>query len=337
MASSERPTVGITHEEAAVPKFFTDEDLERLKEVAEVRILGASKEDGFIEKLADIDMLMGAWGMIPLEPAVLAAAPRLKAVCYAAGSIKGFATDAAYDRGITITTAMHANAVPVAEVSVALITLANKNWFTCQDRVRAAGGIPDDGWQLNDLHPGNFRSTVGLIGFGAIGRLVCKRLQAMDLKVLVFDPYAEAAVIEAAGAESVSLLDLASRSSVVSLHAPNIPQTRHMINAEVLGAMADGAVFINTARGALVDEDALVAELQTGRIAAMLDVTYPEPPEAGHPFYTLPNCWLTPHRAGSSAGELRRMGNYAIEDALRIIAGDEPRFPVRREQLATMA
>jgi len=92
-----------------------------------------------------------------------------------------------------------------------------------------------------------------------------------------------------------------------------------------------------TARGKLVVEDALVAELETGRIAAMLDVTHPEPPQAGHPFYRLPNCWLTPHRAGSSAGEVRRMGRYAIEDCLRIIAGEEPAWQVHEHMLATMA
>ncbi|MDA3961118.1 MAG: hydroxyacid dehydrogenase [Planctomycetota bacterium] len=335
--STAKPVVAINHAHDAVDRFFTPEDLERLAGVAEIRILGDEK-DPIGDRLHDVDILMGSWGMRKLDEELLAAAPKLRAVCYAAGSVKNFALPPAFARSVVITSAWMANAVPVAEVSVALITLANKDWFACQDTIRRVAG--PDGYReaRSRSHAGNFGTAVGLIGFGAIGREVAKRLEALDLDVLVYDPYLTAEKIAGYQVSMVSsLTEIAERCNVVSLHAPNIPETEGMLDATFFTAMRDNATFINTARGKLVVEDALVAELQTGRISAMLDVTFPEPPAADHPFYTLPNCYLTPHRAGSSAGEVRRMGRYAIDDCLAILAGEEPKYRVHEHMLATMA
>jgi phosphoglycerate dehydrogenase-like enzyme len=331
------PTIAITHSADQVPRHFREEDLARLRAVAEVRVLGSNRFEAIAARLADADILLGSWGMPKLTPELLAAAPRLRAVCYAAGSVKGFATPEAYARGVIITTAMHANAIPVAQVTAALVTLANKNWFACQARIRA-GGRERFHDSAEPAHPGNYRETVvGVVGFGAIGRLVVEHLQHLELTVLVADPYAKAEAVRAAGAELVPLLDLARRSHVLTLHAPDIPQCERMIDASVFRAMPDGATFINTARGRLVDEAALVAELKTGRISAHLDVTLPEPPVAGSELYSLPNCWLTPHRAGSSGAEIQRMGRYAVDECLAVLAGREPRYRVLESMLATMA
>lgn len=328
--------IGITHNEDQLSRFYEPEDLERLRAHAEIRILGHPEAPGFYDQLADVTVLTGSWGMVELNETLLRAAPNLQAVCYAAGSVKYFVTDASYARGVHITTAMHANAIPVAEVTLALIILTNKRWFASQDEIRQGGMAVHQ--QLKETGSrGNYGATIGLIGFGAIGREVVARLQSLHLRVIVADPFASAESVAQAGAELVSMEDLARQSDVVSLHAPNIPETQHMINADFLGLMKDQSTFINTARGALVDEDALVAELETGRIFAMLDVTFPEPPEDGHPFYRLPNCWLTPHRAGSSGDEIRRMGHYAIEECLRYVRGEPFRYPVTQDMLATMA
>jgi phosphoglycerate dehydrogenase-like enzyme len=325
--------VAITHATGEHPRFFTTEDLARLRATAEVRVLGDLDQAGSDAALAQADILLGSWGMPRLDAAFLAKAPRLRAVCYAAGSVKGFVTPESYARGVLITTAMHANAVPVAEVTAALITLANKSWFQAIDAVKAQRkqvGAP--------AHAGNYRTRVGLIGFGAICRLVAEKLQRMDLQLDVYDPYAKDADLAAAGCRrQTDLLQLARDCQVISLHAPNIPATRHMLAAPFFQAMRDGATFINTARGALVDESALIAELRTGRITAHLDVTDPEPPVAGSPFWSLPNVYLTPHLAGSSSGEVRRMGQLAIEECLRVMRGEAPRFPVTEAMLATMA
>ena len=319
--------VAITHHESELPRFFLSEDLARLRAVAEIRVVGKDRAAA-LPKLGDADLILGSWGMLKADAELLAAAPRLRAICYAAGSVKYFVTPESYARNVLITTAMHANAVPVAEVTLALITLANKNWFNAQAVARTGDFSKDI------PHVGNFGTTVGLVGLGAIGRLVVERLRTMDLKVLVYDPYLKDVP---PGVEKVELLELARRSDVVSLHAPDIPATHGMCGAGFFSAMRDGATFINTARGRLVDENALISELQTGRITAHLDVTHPEPPVAGSPLYSLPNVWLTPHLAGSSSGEIRRMGRLAIEECLAFIAGQPPRYPVSEAMLATMA
>jgi len=329
-------TIGITHAEDRLPRLFPVDRLRALQAHTEVRVLGSNDFAAIRDRLGDVDCLLGSWGMPRLDAELLAAAPRLRAVCYAAGTVKGFVTDEAYDRGVTITTAMHANAVPVAECTVALITLANKNWFRASELIRREG---PDGWDKRRTpHVGNYGTAVGLVGFGAVGQLVAERLAPMDLAVHAYDPHVDDAVFSDHGVGRFhDLLDLARTAHVVSVHAPNVPATRGMLGAGFFAAMRDGATFVNTARGAIVDEAALIAELRTGRIDAHLDVTFPEPPEAGHPFYELPNCWLTPHRAGSTEGEVRRLGAFAIDDCLRLAAGEEPRYPVTREMLATMA
>jgi len=329
--------IAITHAAEELGRFFHPFDLDRLHAAADVRVLGSNHAGLVLPHLADVDILLGSWGMPKLDTALLAAAPRLRAVCYAAGSVKGFVTPESYARNVLITTAMHANAVPVAQVTVALITLINKAWFTCLNLARRKG-LEGRQEARHSAHPGNYRSTVvGIVGFGAIGRLVVAGCRALGLSVIVYDPYADPAAIRAAGAEPVSMLDCARRCHVFSLHAPNIPACHSMINAEVFAALPDGATFINTARGALVDEAALIRELETGRISAHLDVTHPEPPPADSPFWRLPNCFITPHRAGSTSSEVQRMGELAIDECLAVIHGLAPRFPVSEKMLETMA
>jgi phosphoglycerate dehydrogenase-like enzyme len=329
--------VAISHAENDLPRFFHPDDLARLRAATTVRVLGSNHAGVIAPQLGDVDILLSSWGMPKLDSDLLKAAPRLRAACYAAGSVKGFVTPESYARKVLITTAMHANAVPVAQVTLALITLANKAWFHCLDTIRGGG---KDAFKTarESAHPGNYRATtVGIIGFGAIGRMVVEGCRALELRVLVYDPYADPAVVRAAGAEPVSLLACAKQGHVLSLHAPNIPACEGMINAEIFRAMPDGATFINTARGKLVDESALIAELQTGRISAHLDVTYPEPPVADSPLWALPNCYLTPHRAGSSSGEIQRMGSLAIDECLAVHEGRPAKYPVTEAMLATMA
>ena len=184
------------------------------------------------------------------------------------------------------------------------------------------------------------RRSVGLVGASRIGRRVISLLRPFDLEVLVSDPYlkpGEAAGLGAQLVELVELDDLARRSDIVSLRAPEIASTYRMINARRLSRMRDGATLLNTARGALVDTGALVAELRTGRIQAILDVTDPEPLAPDSPLYTLPNVVLTPHLAGAAGNELYRLGSWAFEELARWAAGEPFLSPVRLSDLAAMA
>ena len=135
----------------------------------------------------------------------------------------------------------------------------------------------------------------------------------------------------------MDLPELLRRSDIVSLHAPALPETHHLIGAEQLALMPDGATLVNTARGALVDTAALEREALTGRLSAILDVTDPEPLPATSVLHDLPNVMLTPHIAGSLGSEARRMSDHALDELARLVAGEPVRSPVTREQLATSA
>lgn len=281
--------------------------------------------------LADIDVLFSGWGGPKLDAAMLAAAPRLKAVFYGAGSVKGIVTEAFWRRDIVLTSSWGANAVPVAEMAEAQIILGLKRvWPMVFD------GRSRKAWPKVVPVPGAYGSTVGLVSLGMIGRLVAQRLKTHDVSVLAYDPYVTQQQADAAGlgVRLVPLDVLFRESDVISLHAPNLPATRHMINAGLLAQMKPVATLINTARGAIVDEDALVDTLQRRpEFYAILDVTFPEPPPAGSPLYELPNVVLTPHVAGSLDKECRRMGQYALAEARRWLAGE----PLRWRVTAAMA
>lgn len=216
----------------------------------------------------------------------------------------------------------------MAEYTLAAILLANKRVLQSAQRYRAMRGEHD--WRDELDGAGNYRRTVGVIGASRIGRRVIELLRPFDLRVLLYDPYVDAAEAATLGVEPVSLDELCTRSDIVTVHAPQLPATRHMIGARQLAAMQDGATLINTARGSLIDEHALVPELSGGRLHAVLDVTDPETPGADSPLYDLPNVLLTPHIAGSLGGELHRMADQALDELERYVSGQpfaDPVFP----------
>lgn len=327
--------IGFAFDEQGVKDFYPADEFAALQAKADVRLLGHYDAADFFERAKDVTILSGAWDMPQLTPEILAKLPHLRAIAYAAGTVKYFVTPESYARGIRVTTAMHANAIPVAETTAALLTLVNKNWFGCQDAIREDGNF-DRSEEIKGF--GNYQVKVGLIGYGAIVRELLPRLDHMVFDIMVYDPYVDDQVLRDVGVEPVNdLLEIARRSEIVSLHAPNIPETQQMCSAAFFNAMQDGATFINTARGALVNEDDLVAALKTGRISALLDVTWPEPPEPGHPFYSLPNCWLTPHLAGSTGRELRRMGSFALKEIDALLDDQPLHYEVTEDMLARMA
>jgi phosphoglycerate dehydrogenase-like enzyme len=270
--------------------------------------------------LAQTDVLLTGWGCPFISPAVLAAAPDLKLVAHAAGTVKFTVDPVLYEAGIAVTHAAEANAVPVAEYTLAAIIFANKRVFELRDRYRADHSRRTT-WPLMDEPIGNFRRTVGLIGASRIGRKVARLLEVLEVEVLLADPYVTPSDPVCQYARPVELDDLLSRSDIVSIHAPSLPSTRHMIGARELGLMRDGSTLINTARGALVDEAALIAELQTGRIHAVIDVTDPEIPGDDSALYDLPNVFLTPHVAGAAGTERLRLGAMAVAEVERFAAG----------------
>ncbi|MBC9717569.1 hydroxyacid dehydrogenase [Streptomyces sp. TRM66268-LWL] len=288
-----------------------------------------------LDVLRTTEVLITGWGCPPLAPAALDVAPRLKAVVHTAGSIRGIMTEAAWERGIEITSAAAANAHPVAEYTVAMILLTGKRVLETARDYRTARSAVD--WTRVATHVGNYRRTVGILSASLIGRRVIELLRPYDLRLLLHDPYVTAEDAAALGVELVGLDELFARSTTVSVHTPLLPETRGLVNADLIGSMRPDAVLINTARGAVVDQDALTQAAVAGRIRAVLDVTDPEvlPPE--HPLWDCPAVTITPHLAGSQGNEWQRLTELAVSELRRWAAGDGFAHSVRRERSAFLA
>ena len=327
---------------ALAPMLFDTAALARLQATADVDITLIA--DDFTTAparaaLARAEILLTAWECPVLDDAVLAAAPALRAVVHAAGSVKHHITGACWDSGIAVSSAAAINAIPVAEYTFAAIIMANKRVLPLAHEYRRTPGTPRDWSDWTRLHPemGNYRKTIGVVGCSRIGRRVIEMLRQLDVNVLVHDPYTDTAEAAAIGATLTDLDALIAASDVVTLHAPANGETRHLINRRRLRLMRDGATLINTSRGALVDQAALTDELRAGRLYAVIDVTEPEILPADHAFYRLPNVLLTPHIAGSLGGELRRIGDSAISEVERYARGLPFAWPVAPERLAFLA
>jgi phosphoglycerate dehydrogenase-like enzyme len=316
---------------------FDDETLARLSRVCEAISVEALEEftsAGARKILAETEVLVTGWGCPQISKEVLAAAPRLRLIGHAAGTVKPFIDPAVYERGVLVTNAVDANAIPVAEFTLAAIIMANKRVQRFRDLYRE-DHQRSSSHALMDEPIGNYRRTIGIIGASRIGRRVIGLLKTLDCDVLLYDPFVSAS--ERLKAELVDLDTLMARSDVVSLHAPSLPSTRGMIGARQFGLMRDGATFINTARGALVDEAAMIAELKTGRISAVIDVTDPEIAPEGSPLYELPNVLLTPHIAGAIGTERSRLGRFVADEVERFVAGQPLRFAVDPATLVRQA
>jgi phosphoglycerate dehydrogenase-like enzyme len=314
---------------------YSPTERERLSQLAEFYAPAQTRRSvqEHPEVLSDVEVIFSGWGMAVLDEAFLQAAPNLKAVFYGAGSIRYFMTEAAWERGITVVTAYAANNVPVVEYTLSQILFSLKlGWRFVFDVKRLRAYPP----RLPG--PGGFGSTVGLVSLGMIGRLVAERLKAFDLKVIAYDPFVSQAQADGLGVDMCSLEEVFKRADVVSLHTPWLPETVGLITAEHLRSMKQDATFINTARGAVVRENEMLAVLQERLdLTAVLDVTYPEPPEPGSLLYVLPNVVLTPHIAGAMGRECQRMGNLMVEEFERYLAGKSPIWAISKEQAARMA
>ncbi|ACE89077.1 D-2-hydroxyacid dehydrogenase protein [Rhizobium phaseoli] len=286
--------------------------------------------------LSEAEILITGWGAAYVGPEIAAVAPRLRLIVHAAGTVKGIIDEAIFDAGITVSHSAEANAVPVAEFTLAAILFAGKRAFRFRD-LYVADRNRDRTYPMQREAIGNYGRTLGIIGASRIGRRVIELLKPFEYRLLLFDPMVDAAEAAGLGAEKVELDELMRRADIVSLHAPSLPSTQHMIDASRLSLLKDGATLINTARGILIDEAALLSELKTGRIDAVIDVTDPEIPEAGSLFYDLPNVFLTPHIAGAIGLERARLGAMAADEVERFTTGRPLLYQIRRQDLENIA
>ncbi|MFF3500236.1 hydroxyacid dehydrogenase [Streptomyces sp. NPDC003247] len=314
---------------------FTPDLTARLVQLADLDPADVVEDFGEAADLASVEVLITSWGCPPLERDVLDRAPRLRAVIHIAGSVKHHITEACWERGIAVSSGAEANAVPVAEFTLAAILFAHKRVWQIGNLYREHRTFLP--WTDHFPAVGNYRRTVGIVGASLIGRRVLELLRPFDFDVLVTDPYLDEPEARSLGARLVDLDTLVAASDTVSLHAPSLPETHHMMDRGRLALLRDGATLINTARGALVDTDALTRELASGRIHAVLDVADPEPLPASSALYELPGVLLTPHIAGSIGGELERLTEHALAELARFAAGQPFARPVHHAQLARSA
>ncbi len=333
-----RPKAIVWMKPYAYDQVLSAAELERLRtyvEVVDIRQdefpTDASLQD---PRLAEVQIILSGWGLPRMDARMLEALPSLRAIFHAAGSVKSFVTDALWARDVRVFNAAAVNAVPVAEFTYAMIVLALKRVWPRIAAQREQGlYLPEDPYLV-----GAYGSTVGLLGLSRTGRLVREEIRRLDIKVIAYDPLVTECEAAELGVELAPLEDVFARSHVVSCHIPLLEETVGMLRREHFAAMRPGATFINTARGAIVNENELAEVLKLRPdLWALLDVLAQEPPPPEAVLPRLPNVVVTPHLAGSLGPECRRMAQAMIDELERYLEGENLRSEVRRQQLAVCA
>ena len=295
---------------------LSEKTMARLAEWGEVAVNETDKSEKETVKqiIAGADIAITSWGVPQLDKEILDCAPNLRFVAHAAGSVKGIVSDELYARGIRVVSSARILSYGVSETALGLTICACKNVFAFNEEIHNGGWVEDYS-VITEL----FDITVGVVGCGFAGSHYIELLQAFGVNVLAYDP-------------------LLAESDVVSLHAPALDSTRHMINGRALSLMKDRAILINTARGALVDEEALAQALRGGKLKyACLDVTDPEPPAADSPLRGIPNCIMTPHLAGLANNGKLKIGAHVADEIGRFLTGGTLVSEITQAMLATIA
>jgi len=284
----------------------------------------------------DVDIILASWGSPKFEKEFLDAVPNVKMVAYAAGTIKKIVTDDFWERDIKIVSAAAANAIAVAEYTVSAMVFLAKN--VRHSAKLYADDDKDNFLKLRDEPVGFNGLNVGLIGASYVGREVIRLLRSYNVKVAIYDPYLTQEEAEKLGVAKMELNQLVSWADVVSVHAPKLPETQNLIGQEQFQLMKDGSFFINTARGTIVDYEAMAEITPRKNIEVVIDVTDPdEPLPASSPLRSLNNVFITPHIAGSRGNEQQLMGTLAVEEIKRFVAGQPLKYQVAKADLPRIA
>lgn len=271
-----------------------------------------------VELVADADVVITQFA--PIDAAVIGAMRQARAIVRYGVGVDNVDLDAARARGIPVCNVPDYCVEEVADHALAMTLALTRAILPNHDRIRAGGwglAVPVAGMRaLRDM-------TVGVVGFGRIGRAVVTRVRAFGAAVLVHDPALPGEQVTAAGARAADLRELLAGSDLVTLHCPSNARTRRMINRETLATMRPGALLVNVGRGDLVDSDALVEALQSGKLAAAaVDVFDPEPIPADHPIGQMPNVVLASHVASVSTRAVTALRDGAATTALKALRGE---------------
>ena len=294
---------------------------------------GGTDKESIIKTIEGATIAVTSWGNEAIDEEVLVHCPDLKFVAHAAGSVKPIVSDALWDKGVRVLSSACPLGEGVAETALGFTLSASKNFYALNTSVKN-GGWAQGKENITEL----FDIKIGVIGGGWAGKHYIKLLRNFYVDVLLYDPFISAEAAKALGAEKVELETLLKEADIVSIHAPSIPSTYHMINADSLKLMKKDAVLINTARGTIIDEAALYEHMKNGGLKyACIDVFDPEPPAKDNPLLTLDNVIVTPHLAGLARNGLKRIGTFVCEELTHFLNGETVRGEVTREMLARMA
>lgn len=319
-------------------ELFAGEADARLTAVADLSFNGEERNWNSAElaqRIGGFDAVITGWGTPVFTEEVMAAAQPLRLIAHSAGSIKAMLPAAVFGRGIAVTHVAVAMAPAVAEMTILLIMLCLRQVHR-YDRMLKAGATWSTTKALG-LGEELAGQRVGVVGAGYTGRKVIGLLRGLGAEVWVYDPYLTAARAAEMGVRLADLDELFAGCPIVTMQAPPTDETYRMVGAAQLGLLCDGAIFVNTARSHTVDQDALLAELQRGRIQAALDVYDQEPLPADSPFLRLENVVLTPHIAAATVQTRRRQGTTTVDEIERFFERGELRYQVTAEMLVTMA
>jgi len=334
-----KPRVLLAINRHRFPSVLSPEDLERLRSLADVinDDPPADIDKNFLLKHApSADVVLSSWDTAPFDADVLAAAPHLKLVCHAAGTVRPIVTDALWKRGIRVTSAASAIAYGVAEFCLGLILMASKRVFWLSQgtaRGEWMEGAPGFGGMFE-----LYRQNVGIIGAGHIGKHLIRLFRNFDCHVFVYDPYLSDGQADELGCKKLETLEeLFGSCCAVSLNAPSNEGTRGMLRGRHFALLPKGAVFVNTAGSIQIHEAEFVEELRKGHFVACVDRCEVEPCALDHPYRTLPNVILTPHIAGATRENLLRIGTYVVDEVEAFTEGKKLIYEVTEKTLATMA
>lgn len=333
----DKPSILIAMRPSLYDEIFAGAADEQLRQLGEVTLHNGDRNPTSAELARQIgghEIVVVGWGAPVVSAHVLAAADRLRLIAYSAGTIKRFLPPAVFADGRRVTHAAAAMATSVAETTLLFVLLGLRKLHRV-DRV-----FKEEGWHAARALPldGELAQTrVGIVGAGHIGRAVIKRLRGLSAELWVYDPYLSEADAAALGVKSVTLEQLLRECRIVTLQAPSTPATYRMIGAEQFSWLQDGALFINTARTYLLDESALLAELQSGRIYAALDVFEVEPLPDDSPFRLLDNAIITPHVASRTQETRKRQGQTVADEVTRFLSAGELHYEITGDMLETMA
>ncbi len=338
MSKSSKPIIAVAHSLESRKRYLIDPELSALAKKYPLKINPAEKgvlsPEELVDLAGDASAILIGWGACTIGPEFYEKASKLKVVSVIGSAIRQFHPEVGWKKGVVYTNTARSIGLSVAEFALSFILHELNRLKSYRDAMMARVSWDEaQGFTRYELSG----KTVGIVGFGAIGRRVAELMMPFGVELLVYDPYVSKEVLAKFNAKQVAIKDLFSRSKVITIHAGVTDETRGLIGAKELGLIQDNAVLVNTARSAIIDTAALVAELKKKRFRAALDVFDKEPLPADDPLRQLDNVYITPHVAGGNSPDVfTRNARTVINDAVAVLEGRQPENLITPEIFARM-